>query len=363
MGKTLLTGATGYLGQKILQQMLLSKEQMLIPVRAANEDEFKIRSEKILWSLPEASRDRVEFIQGDLASLYESLKARSHHIHRIIHNAAVTAFNVDEQTANRVNRDGTVEMLKLARECSHLKQFLYVSTVYTSGMSAGPIEENIFATKPEFANHYERSKWESEQMIATEFADLPWVIARVATVIADDDSGHVTQQNAIHNTLKLFFYGLISILPGLKRTPIYLVQGDFVAKAIAQIAAHSKTKEIFHVCHDRSAAVELERFIDLAYEEFMQDESFKSRRLLKPLFADEKSFEVLATNMKSFGGSVLSQGLASVAPFGKQLFIEKDIFNAHMKSIFLDYEKPDIEVLVRKTCATLAKTKFAKVKE
>jgi len=361
MRKTLLTGASGYLGQKMLQQMTLAGEQMLIPIRAESVTEFEKRRQKILNSLPEKSRQQVEVVHSDLSSLREILKPRSNDIHRVIHNAAVTAFNVDEQTANQVNRDGTLEMLRLARECSRLKQFLYVSTVYASGMSAGVIEEKIFEPKPEFANHYERSKWESEQFLATEFADVPWTIARVATVIADDDSGHVIQQNAIHNTLKLFFYGLISLLPGLKKTPIYLVQGDFVAKAIAEIAVKAKDKDIFHVCHDRQSAMTLERFIDLAYEEFMKEESFSSRRLLKPLFADEKSFETLANNMKSFGGSVLSQGLASVAPFGKQLFIEKDIRNEHLKSILPSYQKPEMETLIRKTCATLAKTKFAKV--
>lgn len=358
MAKTLLTGASGYLGRKILQNLAMDGEQVIVPLRAKDQGDFQNRSEKILAVMPDKARGQVQFIHADLSSLREALRPQAKDITKIVHNAAVTAFNVDEQTANQVNRDGTLEMLKLADECGRLDQLLYVSTVYASGMSSGAIEEKIFEPRPEFANHYERSKWESEQILTAR--SLPWTIARVATVIADDDSGRVIQQNAIHNTLKLFFYGLISLLPGFKKTPIYLVQGDFVANAISEISKKANAKDIFHVCHDQQSAVTLEKFMDLAYEEFMKDEGFKSRRLLKPLFADEKSFETLANNMKNFGGSVLSQGLASVAPFGKQLFIAKDIRNEHLKATLSAYQRPDMEQLIRQTCAHLAQTKFAK---
>jgi thioester reductase-like protein len=361
MGKVLLTGASGYLGKKILIKLLSSGQEVITPLRASRSSDFENRKQDFLQRLPESYHSQLNIVPGDLASWRENLRSETADIRHIVHNAAVTAFNVDEQTANQVNRDGTREMLMLARECPRLDQFMYVSTVYASGTRAGLIEEKIFEPRPDFANHYERSKWESENMLANEFKDLPWTIARVATVIAEDDSGLVIQQNAIHNTLKLFFYGLISLLPGLRQTPIYLVEGNFVADSLAEVMTRAKSHEIFHLCHGRKATVSLERFMDIAFEEFIKDESFKSRRLLKPLFADEKSFETLASNMKSFGGSVLSQGLSSIAPFGKQLFIEKDIRNDRLQATLAAYQAPDMELLIRRTCAHLAKSKFAKV--
>jgi hypothetical protein len=87
---------------------------------------------------------------------------------------------------------------------------------------------------------------------------------------------------------------------------------------------------------------------------------FKSRRLLKPLFADEKSFDTLVTNMKGFGGSVLNQGLASISPFGRQLFVKKEVHNESLQSLLSSYKTPAMEEIVRKTCQHLAHTKFSK---
>ena len=42
-------------------------------------------------------------------------------------------------------------------------------------------------------------------------------------MIADDASGAVTQQNAFHNTLKLFYYGLLALMPGACDTPLYFI--------------------------------------------------------------------------------------------------------------------------------------------
>jgi hypothetical protein len=51
--------------------------------------------------------------------------------------------------------------------------------------------------------------------------ELPLSVARLATVIADEERGAVTQFNAFHNTLKLFYYGPLSLMPGNPATRLY----------------------------------------------------------------------------------------------------------------------------------------------
>jgi nucleoside-diphosphate-sugar epimerase len=360
MAKMLLTGATGYIGKKLLEQLLVERpETLLVPIRASSAEELEKRKAELLKDVSTKNQSRVEAIQSDLANLIENLQAHRTDITVIIHNAAKTAFNVDEATANSVNRDGSLALLKFASECPQLEDFTYVSTLYASGMTAGSIKEEFF-NSPIFANHYERSKWEVEEAIRTQFVNLPWRIARVATVISDGDNGIVIQHNAIHNTLKLFYYGLISLLPGRAETPIHLVDGDFTAKSLAAVVNKGQNQKIYHVCYDQAASIPLGRFIDIAFEEFNKDEMFKSRRLLKPLFADEKSFDTLVTNMKGFGGSVLNQGLASISPFGRQLFVKKEVHNEGLQSLLKTYQTPAMEEIVRKTCQHLAQTKFTK---
>lgn len=360
MAKILLTGATGYIGKKLLEQLLAERsETLLIPVRATSSEELEKRKAELLKGVATNNHARVEVLQSDLANLVENLQAHRSEISMIIHNAAKTAFNVDEATANSVNRDGSLTLLKFASDCPKLENFTYVSTLYASGMAAGEIKEEFFSS-PVFANHYERSKWEVEEAIRTQFSHLPWRIARVATVISDSKNGVVIQHNAIHNTLKLFYYGLISLLPGRAETPIHLVDGEFTAKSLATVINKGQSQKIYHVCYDQAASIPLGRFIDIAFEEFNKDETFKSRRLLKPLFADEKSFDTLVTNMKGFGGSVLNQGLASISPFGRQLFVKKEVRNDGLQALLGNYQTPAMEEFVRNTCQYLAQTKFTK---
>ncbi len=360
MPKLLLTGATGYIGGRLLKRLLKErKEDFLIPVRAASPEEFIKRKNQLFVSLSFDEQSRVEVLQTELDGLTAVLEKYREELTVIIHNAAKTAFNVDEGTANAVNRDASLALLSFAKNCPQLESFVYVSTLYASGMTSGAIEERFFE-KPQFANHYERSKWEVEEEIRTNFSSLPWRIARVATVISDDASGKVIQQNAIHNTLKLFYYGLISLLPGKAETPIHLVDGDFVMEALTAVICKGQSQGIYNVCYDQQGSVSLGRFIDLAFEEFSKDENFKSRRLLKPLFTDEKSFEVLVSNVQGFGGSVLNQGLSSISPFGRQLFIKKNVSNTAMLALLNGYKIAETEATVRKTCEYLAQTKFAK---
>jgi nucleoside-diphosphate-sugar epimerase len=359
MAKILLTGATGYIGGKLLTQLLAERtETVLAPIRAATTEEFEKRKATLLAHYPQQAT-RIEAIHSELADLAKTLTPQRDQITTIIHNAAKTAFNVDEATANSVNRDASIALLDFAETCPKLENFTYVSTLYASGMLSGTIKEDFFESPP-FANHYERSKWEVEDKIRTRYAKLPWRIARVATVISEDAGGVVVQQNAIHNTLKLFFYGLISILPGRAETPIHLVDGAFTAQSLLAVINKGSAQKIYHICYDQSGSIALGRFIDIAFEEFNKDEVFKSRRLLKPLFADEKSFDTLVTNMKGFGGSVLNQGLASISPFGRQLFIKKEVSNVELLKLLPNYQTPPTEEIIRKTCQYLAQTKFTK---
>src|SRR5205823_9645322 len=125
-----------------------------------------------------------------------------------------------------------------------------------------------------FANHYERSKFETEQLLASRYSHLPWRIARVATVIADDEGGGVTQQNAVHNTLKLFFYGLMSLVPGKQDTPLYFVTGDFVASALADVASNGQNHAIYHLVHRREESLTLDELVSIAFDTFEKNEAF-----------------------------------------------------------------------------------------
>ena len=264
----------------------------------------------------------------------------------LIHSAADTRFNISAERADTINRDASLNLFARARQCTQLERLAYISTVYASGEQEGFTPETLLDGPRNFANHYERSKWETEQALARDFASLPWQIHRVATVIADDFSGAYTQLNAVHNTLKLLYYGLISLLPGRGTVPLYLVTGDFVARGIQTLIPQGDTHEVFHLCHSREACLTLDQLIQISFAAFLKDENFRKRGLQKPLLVDAASFKILAEGLAGFGSDLMNEAMGSMVPFAKQLFIQKDFAQDKVRLALPDYPAPDAAQLL-----------------
>lgn len=357
----LLTGGTGYIGKNVAQRILNDNGSIVINfwIHAKSESEFREKSEALSRSF-DKEKERIKFSYGALADENPFHNVDFSTVTSIIHNAALTNFNVKEEDANLVNRDGSIKLLEASRKAPKLEKFTYVSTVYSSGLKAGDVPEEFLTNENGFSNHYERSKWEVEDYIRTKCQDLPWEISRVATVLCHDESGHVIQHNAVHNTLKLLYYGLISLMPGFSATPVYLVTGEEVAGAITHLHLTAPLHQIFNITHDRNSSLNLGKLVDLGYEVFNADQAFKARRILKPLFTDEKAFNSLVESVQGFGGQVLAQAVTSIAPFGKQLYIQKDMLNSNLKKHYPLFKDHDPAVVIKNTCDYLIKTSFKK---
>lgn len=351
----LVTGAGGYLGRLVARRCLEDGSSVLLAVRDAPGRE-RLGQEFGPWG------DRVGFVPVDLggddpfAAVGSDWRGR---ITRIVHAAAVTRFNVDREVARGVNVEGTRRALELARACPGLESFGQVSTVYSTGLRAGVIAEQAYDDSAGFANAYEWSKWAAEQLVIGA-GDVPWRVLRVATVVADDDSGGVTQYNAFHETLKLWFYGLLSLIPGRGDTPLYFVTGGFVADAIARLTDPNTAGGIYHLSPDRSESLTLDRVLDVACEQFERSEEFTRKRILRPLLADEETFELLVTGVTSFAGSLVTQALANVAPFARQLYVDKELDNARLRAALGDYRAPDPATLLAATCAQLVASRWGR---
>lgn len=323
----LITGANGYLGSRL----------------ADSYNEPAIRWQRSMGDLQD-EKPFASLEPGD--------------IEIIIHSAAITRFNVEKDLAQAINVEGTRKLIAFAKQCPRLKQFVLVSSIYASGLQAGTIGEVPLEETGNFANHYEESKWQCEQDVRN--SDLPWRIARVATVVSDTVDGYVSQFNAVHNTLKLFYYGMLSLVPGFKDTLLYFTTGDFVTTAIRSIVENGRDEGIYHVSPGIRRAVTLGNLVESSYHSFHQDEGFRRRRVLRPLYCDIDSFLSLSDTMISFGQGVMSQASASIVPFAKQLFVRKEVCTDELQRVMPEYEHPDMNQVLPRICASLIRQKWGR---
>jgi len=354
--RILITGAGGYLGQRLVEQLLAASDATVVA--------FVHGDPAAPPAVPEALArfgDRVVMAAGELGAAGALDGVDPAELTHIVHGAAVTRFNVEADLADRVNLGGARQVFELATRCPRLEHLIQVSTVYVAGLVDGDVVEAPLPRAPRFANHYERSKWEAEQLLLGEFAALPATIARVATVIADDVGGPVTQRNAVHNTLRLLFHGLLSLVPGEADTPVYFVTGKLVVDALAALVLGKVRPPIVHITYGATESATLAQLVDLAFDVFEGDAGFRNRRLLKPLLVDAESFEMLVSGIDGFGGDAVRQALASVAPFARQLFSPKRVVNDELRRVLPGYAAPPPAELVRRTVEHLVATRWGRV--
>lgn len=360
----LITGGNGYLGTRLAETILQTSDydvQLFVHARDADELSLKLEPLKERFTLA-LEAGRLHLLGGELSDENPFEKVEKTKLEQIIHSAAVTRFNVEEELANRVNIIGSDRLLSFASGCPELSQLQFLSTVYASGLRSGIVREEKLERASSFSNHYERSKWEAEQVIESKYSGLPVNIIRIATLISDNNNGVVSQQNAFHNTLKLFYYGLLSLFPGEKSTPAYFVTGDFVLSSIMAIFNSRKSGEIYHVCHRLDETATLEQLVETVFSTFETYPDFKTRRVLRPLWSDAESFDLLSEGIGSLSAGVMSQAISSVAPFARQLFAAKDFKNDKMRNLLGDkYQAPDPLGLIKNTAEYLANTKWGRL--
>lgn len=358
MSAILVTGADGYVGSRVAVRLLRDDTRpLMLWMRAADEIEFEKKKQGLQTLLGGSHDHRVRYLWGDLRSQSPFAGVDTLQVGTILHTAAVIRFNVEEEIADNVNVEGTKKALAFAEACPGLKNFCYLSTVYASGDVPGSIAEVPFPNA-RFVNHYERSKNAAEAQVMA--SPLPWQVARLATVIADDASGKVTQQNAFHNTLRLLYNGLMSLIPGEEDTPLYFVTGDFAADALTHLVRQGHKHLISHIVHTKEESATLGDLLNLVFDVFGENEDFKRRRILRPMFANQESFDVMAKAMQGLSRGVLSDALGSITPFAAQLYVKKDMKNDSLRANWSGYAAPDPSTLIRATVRQLVATSWGR---
>ena len=253
----LFTGFPGFLGSELLPRVLAhtSARSAVCLVQAKFADLARRRLAEIEGRNPDIS-GRVELLEGDvtLPGLgTASSVALAADVVEIYHLAAVYDLSVTKELGERVNVEGTRQVLGFAERCPRLDSFHYVSTCYVSGKHPGLFTEVDLDRGQTFNNHYEETKFRAEVLVQDALRrGMPVVIYRPSIVVGDSATGETQKYDGPYYVIRwILRQGRFALLPRLALLPMVgdpgttrlnVVPRDFVVRAMAHLSADPRSR-------------------------------------------------------------------------------------------------------------------------
>lgn len=276
-----LTGATGFIGGGLLQDLLLREPlaRVTLLVRSRRGEHPRERVKRLLAEIrpaagADALPDRVAFLEGDISTERFGLSTRDYadlaaQTTRIIHCAAAVRFDLPLEEARGINLAGSESIIALALGCRNLSRVDYVGTAYVAGRRTGVIREDDLDLGQEHNNTYERTKLESELSMRRAMQQLPITIFRPSIVVCDSRTGRISPYSAFFRMLRAYHAGELRALPGDASALLDIVPMDYVADAIGAIAKRPESLgRCFHLTAGTSNLTPLAEVRDLAGAHF-----------------------------------------------------------------------------------------------
>lgn len=257
----LLTGATGFLGAFLLDELLRqSSAQVICLARAADDAEAgrRIRANLEQYGLGSIRRfDRIIPCAGDLAEPMLGVCATrwaelTQSVDAIVHSGALVHFLHPYGALKSANVQGTCEVLRLATT-GRLKAVHYISTLSVAAPTNGAKFERVDRREisPEhLENGYEQSKWVAEQLIWQAMErGVPATIFRPGRIVWHSKTGAVSSRDLLARAIRtcIELRAVPSIETNLEMTPV-----DYVCRAIAAICLKpGSTGQAYHLFNRR----------------------------------------------------------------------------------------------------------------
>ena len=315
----LVTGATGLIGRELVAALRTDArvERLYALVRPAT-------SLRVRRPAPSA---RVVPITGDLMSdglgIGAAERARlAATVTTVIHLGANTSFSQSLDGARAINRDGTQRLLALTAEWPRLRRWVYVSTAFVAGRRTGLVGEgDDVGDASTWVNAYEQSKAEAEALVRSERAD--WLIARPSTIVCDDLTGRITQMNAVHRALRLYFGGLAAMLPGSESSTLDVVTTTFVVRSVARLALDcGRVGAAYHLCAG-AGAMPLDELLDATHAAFARSPAWRRRGIARPARCDLETYRLFEQAVEDVGSERVRRAVRSLQYFVPQLAYPK----------------------------------------
>ncbi|MBM7114615.1 myxochelin non-ribosomal peptide synthetase MxcG [Archangium primigenium] len=253
--QVLLTGATGFVGTHLLDQLLRqTSARVVCPIRARDEAHAMERLRTALEGQGLSTQglsERVLALPADLTQPMLGLEpARFHGLaaecDAVYHNAAVVSVVREYGSLRAVNVRGTQELLRLAAAVRP-KPLHYVSTLAVAPQAnlRPEVSEDFVPAHDGLRDGYQQSKWVAERLVEQAGErGLPVAVYRLGRVVGAIDTAIVNPQDLVW---RILLAGIsVGALPHMEVseswTPV-----DYVARALVRLSLSARSGPVFNL--------------------------------------------------------------------------------------------------------------------
>ena len=266
-----VTGFPGFIGRRLVHGLLEADQEARVvalvePSQAARAQDAAAR----------LAPERIEILQGDISQrdlglAQDQLLRLAGEMTEAFHLAAIYNLAVPLEVAQRVNVDGTGNILDLCARSEQLERLNYVSTAYVAGERKGVVYEHELSLGQSFKNHYESTKFQAELWVQIRMREIPTTIYRPAIVVGDSRTGETEKFDGPYYILRTISRAVERGGPiphiGSARSPFNVVPVDFIVSAlIAASSDPAASGETLHLVDPEPiSSAELGRLLSLEY--------------------------------------------------------------------------------------------------
>jgi len=245
MALSLVTGFPGFIGRRLVAALLAQDPETTVV--ALVEESMLDTARDVATAI---DPERIELLAGDIATrglgLQDSdLERLAADVRRVYHLAAIYNLSVALEVAQRINVDGTGNVLELCLAAENLERLVYVSTAYVAGWRKGVVYEHELVMGQDFKNHYESTKFQAEVWVRGLLDRIPTTVLRPAIVVGDSQTGETDKFDGPYYLLRAMSRAnaLGSGLPQFARddAPFNVVPVDYVVAATLAAAGDPAT--------------------------------------------------------------------------------------------------------------------------
>ncbi|MAA74299.1 MAG: short chain dehydrogenase [Salinisphaeraceae bacterium] len=242
-----VTGGTGFLGRFLIERLMERPDATIhVLMRKASADKFEALKARV-----GASEEVLKPVWGDITrkglTSASTRKALAGQIDHVFHLAAVYDMAMDDKTADRVNNEGTRNVVAFANALGAPARFHHVSSVAVAGSEYdGEFTDRMFDEGQPVRHPYYRTKFQSEKIVRDE-CTVPWRVFRPGMVVGHSQTGEIDKIDGpyyLFKTIQKVRDTLPKWMPllGIEGGEMPVVPVDYVIDAMDSIA-HLEAKK------------------------------------------------------------------------------------------------------------------------